>query len=127
MGDDDFNSKPKRSPAPISASPAGTEAVNKFGNAKSISTDMFFGEDSSSDSDANLNRFQGSNSISSDMYFNREGSQGMNKSQSYSSNLQAPDMGDVKESVRQGVTKVAGRLSGMASGVMSQIQDKYGY
>jgi len=128
--DDDFNNKPKRSPAPISAGPAGTEAVNKFGNAKSISSDMFFGEDSSSDRDANLNRFQGSNSISSDMYFNREGSQGqgmMAKGMSYSSSLQAPDMGEVKESVRQGVTKVAGRLSGMASGVMSQIQDKYGY
>ena len=54
-------------------------------------------------------------------------------------------MDDVKESVRHGVTKVAGRLSGMASGVMSSIQvrqhnqmlgnrnisklfqDKYGY
>ena len=35
---------------------------------------------------------------------------------------QAPDMDDVKESVRHGVTKVAGRLSGMASGVMSSIQ-----
>jgi len=128
--DDDFNNKPKRSPAPISAGPAGTEAVNKFGNAKSISSDMFFGEDSSRDGDANLNRFQGSSSISSDMYFDREARQGqgmMAKSMSYSSSLQAPDMGDVKESVRQGVTKVAGRLSGMASGVMSQIQDKYGY
>ena len=31
-------------------------------------------------------------------------------------------MDDVKESVRHGVTKVAGRLSGMASGVMSSIQ-----
>ena len=80
--------RPKRSPAPISSGPAGTEAVNKFGNAKSISSDMFFGGESSSDKDANLNRFQGSNSISSDMYFNREGNQGMNKSQSYSSNLQ---------------------------------------
>ena len=34
-------------------------------------------------------------------------------------------MDDVKESVRQGVTKVAGRLSGMASGVMNQIQLRY--
>ena len=31
-------------------------------------------------------------------------------------------MEDVKESVRQGVTKVAGRLSNMASGVMNQLQ-----
>ena len=40
----------------------------------------------------------------------------------YYVNVQAPDMEDVKESVRHGVTKVAGRLSGMASGVMSSIQ-----
>lgn len=38
-----------------------------------------------------------------------------------------PDLDDVKESVRQGVTKVAGRLSSMANDVMSTIQDKYGY
>ena len=61
--------------------------MNKFGNAKSISSDMFFGGDSSSDRDANLNRFQGSNSISSDMYFNREGAS-ITKSQSYTSNMQ---------------------------------------
>jgi len=124
--DNDFDSKPKKSASPMSSGPAGVEAVSKFGNAKSISSDMFFGSDSASDRDANLNRFQGSNSISSDMYFNRETSN-MSKSQSYTANMQAPDMEDVKESVRQGVTKVAGRLSGMASGVMNQIQDKYGY
>ena len=39
--------------------------------------------------------------------------------------FKAPTMDDVKESVRQGVTKVAGRLSGMASGVMNQIQVRY--
>jgi len=122
----DIDSKPKKAPTPVSSGPASVEAVNKFGNAKSISSDMFFDDDSASDRDANLNRFQGSNSISSDMYFNREGTS-ISKSQSYTANLQAPDMEDVKESVRQGVTKVAGRLSGIASGVMSQIQDKYGY
>jgi len=129
--DNDFDSKPKRSPAPVSSGPSSSssEAVSKFGNAKSISSDMFFGGESNSERDANLSRFQGSNSISSDMYFNREtgAGGGMRQSQSYGSNFQAPDMDDVKESVRQGVTKVAGRLSGMASGVMSSIQDKYGY
>merc|ERR1719154_1072740 len=127
--DNDFDTKPKRSPAPVVSSGPSSDAVNKFGNAKSISSDMFFGGESNSERDANLSRFQGSNSISSDMYFNRESSNngGMRQSQSYYSNLQTPDMDDVKESVRQGVTKVAGRLSGMASGVMSSIQDKYGY
>lgn len=37
-----------------------------------------------------------------------------------------PDLDDVKESVRQGVTKVAGRLSSMANDMMSSFQDKYG-
>lgn len=37
-----------------------------------------------------------------------------------------PDLEDVRESVRQGVTKVAGRLSSLASGMMSSFQDKYG-
>ena len=36
--------------------------------------------------------------------------------------LQAPDLEDVKDSVRQGVSKVAGRLSNVASGVMTQLQ-----
>jgi len=129
--DNNFDSKPKRSPAPVSVGPAsGAGAVSKFGNAKSISSDMYFGGESNNERDANLSRFQGSNSISSDMYFNRDtgaGAGGMKQSQSYYSNMQAPDMDDVKESVKQGVTKVAGRLSGMASGVMSSIQDKYGY
>ena len=38
--------------------------------------------------------------------------------------LQAPDLEDVKDSVRQGVSKVAGRLSNVASGVMTQLQVK---
>lgn len=41
--------------------------------------------------------------------------------------LQSYDLEDVKESVRQGVTKVAGRISSLANGVMSSIQERYGY
>merc|ERR1712062_92381 len=111
--DNDFDSKPKRPAAPISSGPSSsTDAVNKFGNAKSISSDMFFGGESSSERDANFNRDTGASTV--------------RPSQSYQ-NFQTPDMEDVKESVRQGVTKGAGSLSGMASGVMSSIQDKYGY
>lgn len=44
-----------------------------------------------------------------------------------SSSLQNYDMEDVKESVRQGVTKVAGKISSLANGVVSSIQDRYGY
>merc|ERR1711962_310275 len=76
---------------------------------------------SSSKTDANLSRFQGSASISSAEYFGRQ------ETTPAMRGLQTPDMDDVKESVRQGVTKVAGRLSGLASGALSSIQDKYGY
>ena len=49
--------RPKRSPAPVSVGPASSaEAVSKFGNAKSISSDMFFGGESNSERDANLSR-----------------------------------------------------------------------
>jgi len=128
--DRDFDDKPKRKPAPSSyasnsSGGSAEDAVKKFGNAKSISSDMYFGNNDNGDRDANLTRFQGSSSISSDMYFNRDtGSSagGMSRSSSAYSNIQAPDMDDVKESVRQGVSKVAGRLSSVASGVMNQLQ-----
>jgi len=127
--DSDYDSKPKRTPTTKTASPVGEEAVKKFGNAKSISSDAYFGGDKDSETrDANLSRFQGSASISSDMYFNRDAPSGGGVPRSASSyTVAAPDMEDVKESVRQGVSKLGGRLSGMASGVMSSIQDKYGY
>ena len=67
--------------------------------------------------DANLSRFQGSSSISSAEYFNRQ-----ETTYAAGRGMQTPDMEDVKESVRQGVTKVAGRLSNLASGAMSQLQ-----
>lgn len=36
------------------------------------------------------------------------------------------DLDDVRESVRQGVNKVAGRLSSLANAAVNSIQDRYG-
>jgi hypothetical protein len=68
---------------------------------------------------ANLSRFEGSSSISSAEYF---GTGSSHNSGGGSSHLTATDLEDVKESVRQGVTKVAGKLSSIANDVMSSIQ-----
>ena len=39
-----YATRPKRAPAAVSSpSSAGEDAVKKFGNAKSISSDMYFG------------------------------------------------------------------------------------
>lgn len=63
----------------------------------------------------NLQKFQGSNSISSDDYFGDNSS----KNRSYNS---GPDLQEIKDGVRQGVTKVAGKISSIASGVMTSLQ-----
>lgn len=103
-------------------------AQKKFGNAKGISSDQFFDltTKTSADQSANLARFQGSSCISSSDFFQDDNS---NKTFNKGYNTAAftpPDLDDVKESVRQGVSKVAGRLSSLANDVMSSIQDKYG-
>uniref|UniRef100_A0A0A9WLG0 ADP-ribosylation factor GTPase-activating protein 3 n=1 Tax=Lygus hesperus TaxID=30085 RepID=A0A0A9WLG0_LYGHE len=105
-----------------------TEAQKKFGGAKSISSDQFFSDsaDSAWERNTNLSRFEGSTSISSADYFGRNEGGNRPGNQNLLNNIQAPDLEDVKESVRQGVTRVAGRLSSIANGVMSSIQEKYG-
>ncbi|XP_013197282.1 ADP-ribosylation factor GTPase-activating protein 3 isoform X2 [Amyelois transitella] len=109
------------------AAPAGDpqSAVSKFGAARAISSAQFFGDGDRRDQhDANLSRFQGSTSISSADYF------GDNNSRSRPQpgfTVSAPDLDEVRESVRLGVTRVAGRLSSLANGVVSSIQERYGY
>ncbi|OQV18490.1 ADP-ribosylation factor GTPase-activating protein 2 [Hypsibius exemplaris] len=119
-----------------STSAAGDDAQKKFGNAKSISSDMYFGNSSGSGSDwetksSSANRFEGKSSISSADYFGTgsgsNGSSSASRSSNYNySNMQTPDLEDIKEGVKQGITKVAGRLSSMANSVMTNIQDRYG-
>lgn len=107
-------------------------AQKKFGSAKGFGSDQYFSDNQSqSDNSGNLSRFQGSRAISSSDYFSDGTSQGQGGGpRGYNTgvvNFQTPDLDDVKESVRQGVHKVAGRLSNLANDVMSSLQDKYGY
>nr|XP_002740329.1 PREDICTED: ADP-ribosylation factor GTPase-activating protein 2-like isoform X1 [Saccoglossus kowalevskii] len=102
---------------PSSAAP-GSDAQKKFGNAKSISSDQFFGGESSYETRANLSRFEGSASISSSDYF------GDGRSQTPSSySATAGGFSDIKDGMKEGVVQVAGKLSRLANGVMTSIQD----
>ncbi|XP_033101658.1 ADP-ribosylation factor GTPase-activating protein 2-like [Anneissia japonica] len=101
--------------------PSEPADTSRFANAKSISSDQYFGNDKIDDSTkANINRFEGSDSISSDDFFHG-GSSNRRR------DPVGPDMGAVKDSMKEGVTQVAGKLSKMANGLMTSIQDKYGY
>ncbi|ESO84106.1 hypothetical protein LOTGIDRAFT_108053 [Lottia gigantea] len=99
------------------------EAVSKFANAKAISSDMMFG---TRDTDVSifetrqtLTRLEGKSSISSDDFFNGGNSRSRQSRSNYDN---TPDLQDIKDGVREGVTKVAGKLSSLANGVMSSLQ-----
>ncbi|XP_064198766.1 ADP-ribosylation factor GTPase-activating protein 3 isoform X1 [Anguilla rostrata] len=100
------------------------EAQKKFGNAKAISSDMYFGNQDNTEYETRtrLERLTGNSAISSADLFEEQKKQTGSGSYSLSNVLpNAPDMSQLK----LGVRTVAGRLSVMASGVMSSIQDHY--
>ena len=67
-----------------------------------------------------LNKFQGSTSISSEDYFG----DGKPKGNQSSSSL-APDMSVIKQDLKDGVSRMAGNLSKMASNFASSLQVCY--
>uniref|UniRef100_A0A672JN72 ADP-ribosylation factor GTPase-activating protein 2 n=1 Tax=Salarias fasciatus TaxID=181472 RepID=A0A672JN72_SALFA len=102
------------------ASPAAesSEARQKFANAKAISSDMFFGRESSAEYDAKtrLESLSGSSSISSSDLFG-DGDKG--RASGLDSVLPSgPDIAQFK----QGVKTVAGKMAVLANGVMNTIQ-----
>ncbi|XP_061831156.1 ADP-ribosylation factor GTPase-activating protein 2 isoform X2 [Nerophis lumbriciformis] len=108
-------------PAAVSES---SEARQKFANAKAISSDMFFGRESSPEYEAKtkLDSMSGSTSISSADLFG-DGSDHRGRASGFDSVLPAgPDITQFK----QGVKTVAGKMAVLANGVMNTIQDRYG-
>ncbi|XP_078424343.1 ADP-ribosylation factor GTPase-activating protein 3-like isoform X1 [Cetorhinus maximus] len=100
------------------------DAQRKFGNVKAISSDMYFGKQDSAEYEAKtrLERFAGSSSISSTDLFESEKKQASANVSLTNVLPSAPDMAQFK----QGVRSVAGKLSVLANGVMTSIQDRYG-
>lgn len=110
----------RRKPEPVVDS---GEARMKFGDVKAISSDMYFGKQDNSEYEAKtqLERFAGSSSISSADLFDDPKKQAASSYRLTNVLPSAPDMSQLK----LGVRSVAGRLSVMASGVVSTIQDHY--
>ncbi|XP_076179108.1 ADP-ribosylation factor GTPase activating protein 3 isoform X2 [Ptiloglossa arizonensis] len=110
------------------------EAQKKFGSAKAISSDQYFQDGKDDDlweRKSNLRRFEGSSSISSADYFGTGSSTPTSPTSSLSMRLSGGgagvvDLEDVRESVREGVNKVAGRLSSLANAAVTSLQDRYG-
>uniref|UniRef100_H2T647 ADP-ribosylation factor GTPase-activating protein 2 n=1 Tax=Takifugu rubripes TaxID=31033 RepID=H2T647_TAKRU len=103
--------------APVSES---SEARQKFANAKAISSDMFFGRESSAEYEAKtkLESLSGNTSISSaDLFGDGRRASGLD-----SVLPSGPDITQFK----QGVKTVAGKMAVLANGVMNTIQDRYG-
>lgn len=100
------------------------DALKKFGDAKAISSDMYFGKQDNSEYDARtrLERLSANSAISSADLFEDEKKQSASSYRLTNVLPSAPDMSQLK----QGVRSVAGKLSVMASGVVNTIQDHYG-
>lgn len=112
-----YSSSPIKAPASTSEPSSIPDALmEKLKNAKSISSADF--DFDSQDSDFDISRFEGRTALSSDEYF---GKPHPKYQTDYSSELS-----NIKEGVRESVTKVATRLSAFANDFMTQLQERYG-
>ncbi|KAL3994039.1 putative GTPase activating protein for Arf family protein [Acanthocheilonema viteae] len=105
--------------------PSNDSTLKKFANARAISSDQYFGGPQVDyEAQSRLNRFEGSSGIgSADLFGDGENS-------SYGSGYasQMPEMATIRDSVRVGASKVAGKLSSLSNSVayyLANNQNRY--
>ncbi|KAL3308528.1 hypothetical protein Ciccas_012941, partial [Cichlidogyrus casuarinus] len=91
--------------------------LRKFANSKAISSDQFFGNDRDNYSGSVVERFGNQSAISSDAYFGRQSNANSSSMSAYQ-----PELSEIRDSVRSGMVKVAGKLSNYASNLMNNVQ-----
>ncbi|XP_078663058.1 ADP-ribosylation factor GTPase-activating protein 2-like isoform X5 [Branchiostoma floridae x Branchiostoma belcheri] len=123
--EDDFN-PPKERTSGRRKEPMGMaysesdQAQTKFANAKSISSDQFFGREKPEfEVQQRLDRFSGNQSISSADLFGEDRPRQSSRS---AADMAGPDLTQLKE----GVKSTAARMATLVNGVVNTIQDKYG-
>ncbi|VDK70091.1 unnamed protein product [Litomosoides sigmodontis] len=105
--------------------PSSDSALKKFANARAISSDQYFGGPQVDyEAQSRLNRFEGSSGIGSDDLFGN----GENSSYGGGYASQMPEMATIRDSMKVGASKVAGKLSSLSNSVahyLANNQDRY--
>ncbi|KAI8519125.1 ADP-ribosylation factor GTPase-activating protein 2 [Branchiostoma belcheri] len=123
--EDDFNPPKERTSGrrkePMGMAYSESDAAQtKFANAKSISSDQFFGREKPEfEVQQRLDRFSGNQSISSADLFGEDRPRQSSRS---AADMAGPDLTQLKE----GVKSTAARMATLVNGVVNTIQDKYG-
>jgi len=97
--------------------------MDKYANAKAISSDQMFNRGTSAEPahDPHINNFQNATGISSDQYFGRPETKPAYNMPSYNT----PDMSQMKQNVSEGATRMAGKLSDYYYAAQDKLETAY--
>jgi len=110
----------------------GDSFSNKFSNAKSISSNQYFGREPADDfGSIDHSKYTGASSISSrDLFGGPGANDGVSSRYTYGGGYggggySGPDVEQMKDDLKHGISSLAGRLSKATASVMDTIQDRY--